>query len=52
MELHPQQLEDNGFDGGAVALLEELYSWGYTDVSHSGYGMLLSGCMLPCLPYA
>lgn len=37
LELHPDALDSNGYQGGAVALLQELYNLGYTDISHSGY---------------
>ncbi|KAK9806068.1 hypothetical protein WJX72_000034 [[Myrmecia] bisecta] len=36
VELHPQAMEATGHEG-ALKLLRQLYSWGYTDVSHSGY---------------
>eukprot|EP00884_Botryococcus_braunii_P017341 jgi/Botrbrau1/4290/Bobra.0390s0030.1 len=37
VELHPSAVEATGYLGGALRLLQDLYSWGYTDVSHSGY---------------
>jgi hypothetical protein len=36
VELHPTAMEGTGYMGGALRLLQDLYSWGYTDVSHSG----------------
>lgn len=36
MELHSQKLESNGFPGGALTVLQTLYSLGYTEISHSG----------------
>ena len=36
LELHPAAMEAHGFEGGAVALLQRLYSLGYTYISHSG----------------
>ena len=37
LELQPQAVRQNGYEGGALALLRKMHSWGYTDVSHSGY---------------
>ena len=36
LELHSQRLDSHGFPGGALALLQQLHSLGYTDISHSG----------------
>jgi hypothetical protein len=36
VELHPHAMEETGYDGGALRLLEKVYEWGYTHVSHSG----------------
>ena len=36
VELHPQAIEDTGYEGGALRLLQQVYDWGYTHVSHSG----------------
>ena len=36
VELHPQAVESSGYDGGAVRLLQQVYDWGYTHVSHAG----------------
>ena len=43
LELYPQLLEQHGFPGGAVGLLESLWERGYTDISHSGYCLFMSG---------
>lgn len=36
LELQPAAVRRNGYEGGALALLHKMHSWGYTDVSHSG----------------
>ena len=36
LELQPQAVRQNGYEGGALGLLRKMHSWGYTDVSHSG----------------
>lgn len=36
LELQPRAVRQNGYEGGALALLQKMQSWGYTDVSHSG----------------
>lgn len=36
VELLPHAIEDTGYDGGALQLLQQIYEWGYTHVSHSG----------------
>lgn len=36
IELHPHAVEATGYEGGALRLLEQVYEWGYTHVSHSG----------------
>jgi len=38
LELHTPGVAGSGFPGGALALLQRLHAWGYTDVSHSGCG--------------
>lgn len=37
VELHPQAMASSGYEGGAYQLLQQMYNWGYTHVSHSGY---------------
>ena len=37
LELQPQAVRQNGYEGGALGLLRKMHAWGYTDVSHSGY---------------
>ena len=46
MELHPHAMEEAGYEGGALRLLEQVYEWGYTHVSHSGYA---SHLLMPAL---
>ena len=41
VELHPHAMEEAGYQGGALRLLEQVYEWGYTHVSHSGYASQL-----------
>ncbi len=36
VELHPHAVEETAYQGGALRLLEMVYEWGYTHVSHSG----------------
>ena len=36
LELYPDALEQYGYPGGAVAVLQHLQDLGYTDISHSG----------------
>lgn len=36
LELHADKLEQYGYPGGAVAVLQQLYDLGYTDISHAG----------------
>ncbi len=36
VELHPQAMASSGYKGGAYQLLQQMYDWGYTHVSHSG----------------
>ena len=36
LELHSQQLASHGFPGGALAVLQQLHTLGYTEISHSG----------------
>ena len=42
LELQPQAVRQNGYEGGALGLLRKMHSWGYTDVSHSGYALPFS----------
>ena len=37
LELQPAAVRQSGYEGGALGLLRRMHSWGYTDVSHSGY---------------
>ncbi len=37
LELQPHAMTRAGYEGGALRLLRTMHSWGYTDVSHSGY---------------
>ena len=39
VELHPHAMDKVGYEGGAVKLLEDVMSWGYSHVSHSGYAV-------------
>ena len=48
LELQPQAVRQNGYEGGALGLLRKMHTWGYTDVSHSGCGSLTCGS--PILP--
>ena len=38
VELHPAAVAGTGYEGGAIRLLQRLYDWGYTGISHSGCG--------------
>lgn len=42
LELQPHAMARAGYEGGALCLLRTMHSWGYTDVSHSGYAPLPS----------
>ena len=39
LELHAARMDKLGYAGGALGLVEQLYSLGYTDVYHAGYAL-------------
>ena len=40
LELQPHAMRAHGYEGGALQLLRKMHSWGYSDVSHSGYAIV------------
>lgn len=37
LELYPEAVLRNGYEGGPVAILDRLHAAGYADILHSGY---------------